>query len=313
MAAVTVVGGINIDIEGRPYRSLIPADSNPGKVSVSAGGVGRNIVENIARLGGDAAMIALTGDDAMGRDAKNRLANLGVDVSGIINVPGENTGMYLSILNDRNDMELAVCNMDILERMTPEFLEERMDILSASQITGVDCNLQAGALEYLTGRLHTPLFLDPVSASKAARVKPFIGRFHTIKPNRIEAELLSGIRITDEHSLAEAGTWFLRQGVRRVFITLGEKGAYYRTAEEEGIIGTCPVKIRSATGAGDAFSAAILLGHVKGMSAEETARMGIACASLAMEAQTPVNPELSHCHKPQSLYRCRWQIPRNGP
>lgn len=88
MAAITVVGGINIDIEGRPDDALIRADSNPGKVSVSVGGVGRNIVENIARLGGDAAMISLTGDDVMGQNAKAQLAALGVDVSGIQNVPG---------------------------------------------------------------------------------------------------------------------------------------------------------------------------------------------------------------------------------
>ena len=124
-----LVGGINIDIEGRPDQVLIPADSNPGRVSISAGGVGRNIVENIARLGGDVAMISLTGDDVMGQNAKAQLAALGADVSGVQNVSGENTGMYLSILNHRNDMELAICNMDILERITPAFLEERMDCL----------------------------------------------------------------------------------------------------------------------------------------------------------------------------------------
>ena len=83
MAAITVVGGINIDIEGRPDQVLIPADSNPGRVSISAGGVGRNIVENIARLGGDVAMISLTGDDVMGQNAKAQLAALGADVSGV--------------------------------------------------------------------------------------------------------------------------------------------------------------------------------------------------------------------------------------
>lgn len=121
MAAITVVGGINIDIEGSPYGTLIMADSNPGKVSQAFGGVGRNIVENIARMGGDAAMLSLTGNDFMGISAREQLENLGVDVHNIFPVDGENTGMYLSILNDKNDMEIAICNMVILEKITPGF------------------------------------------------------------------------------------------------------------------------------------------------------------------------------------------------
>lgn len=292
MAAITVVGGINIDIEGSPYGTLIMADSNPGKVIQAFGGVGRNIVENIARLGGDVAMLSLTGDDFMGRSAKNQLEELGVDVSCVFPVEGESTGMYLSILNHKNDMELAICNMDILEKITPEFLADKMDRLNGSEIVGIDCNLQAETLDFITLQTKVPLFLDPVSASKAERVKDYIGRFHTIKPNRIEAELLSGIRISDEDSLARAGQWFCDQGVKRVFISLGETGAYYKSTGEEGVVPARPIGILSATGAGDAFSAAILLGHVLGLSAKETAKMGIACSSVAMESKTAVNPAI---------------------
>jgi len=293
MAAITVVGGINIDIEGSPYGTLIMADSNPGKVNQAFGGVGRNIVENIARMGGDVSMISLTGNDFLGVSAREQLAQLGADVSNIFPVDGESTGMYLSILNHKNDMELAICNMDILEKITPGFLRDKMEALNQSQVVGIDCNLMPETLDYITSQCKAPLFLDPVSASKADRVKPMIGRFHTIKPNRIEAELLSGIEITDDGSLAKAGQWFLDQGVKRVFISLSEKGAYYRTESEEGIAAAKPVKLLSATGAGDAFSAAILMGHVMGLSAKETAQMGIACSSIAMEAQTAVNPKMS--------------------
>ncbi len=293
MAAITVVGGINIDIEGSPYAPLIREDSNPGRVMQAFGGVGRNIVENLARLGADTAMLSLTGDDFMGRSAKEQLAFLGADVSHVISVEGESTGMYLSILNDRNDMELAICNMDILERITPEFLSDKMDFLNDSSIVGIDCNLKKETLDYITARCSAPLFLDPVSVSKADRVREFIGRFHIIKPNRLEAELLSGIKITDDESLAKAGEWFCRQGTAKVFISLGERGAYYKTAHEEGVVGTKPVRLVSATGAGDAFSAALLMGHVMGLSAEETVRMGIACSSIAMEARTAVNPAMS--------------------
>ena len=292
MADITVIGGINIDIEGCPRKTLVPSDSNPGDIAISFGGVGRNIVENAARLGADIAMISLIGDDFLGKDARDHLAELGVDVSGIVHVDSCSTGMYLSILNHENDMAVAICNMDILERMTPGFLEDKLESLSLSKIVGVDCNLDYETLEYITRRLQAPLFLDPVSASKAARVKPIIGRFHTIKPNRIEAELLSGVKIRDDVSLRQAGAWFCDQGVRRVFISLGERGAYYRDDSGEGVVEARQVELVSATGAGDAFSAAILLGHIKGKRAEETAKLGIACASMALGVKTAVNQSI---------------------
>lgn len=292
MADIIIIGGINIDIEGCPRKTLVPSDSNPGDIAISYGGVGRNIVENAARLGADVGMISLTGDDFLGNNARDHLAGLGVDVSGIVHVNECNTGMYLSILNHENDMAVAICNMDILERVTPAFLEDKLNQLTKSEIVGVDCNLDFATLDYITNSLHVPLFLDPVSASKAERVKPIIGRFHTIKPNRIEAELLSDIKIVDDASLRQVGSWFCRQGVKRVFISLGEDGVYYRDESGEGIVGTSPVKLVSATGAGDAFSAAILVGHIKDFSAEDTAKLGVACASLALEVKSAVNPRI---------------------
>ena len=293
MADIIVIGGINIDIEGSPYAALRLADSNPGKVGISFGGVGRNIVENIARLGGDVGMVSLTGVDAMGMDAKRHLDELGVDTTYIEQLHGESTGMYLSILNDKNDMELAICNMDIFEKMTPEFLEQRLDYLSQAQIVGVDCNLDVEALDYITAKLDVPLFLEPVSASKAERVKSMIGRFHTIKPNLIEAEMLSDIKIDSDAALRKAGQWFFDQGVKRVFISLGERGAYYKDEWSEGLVAPKLVELVSATGAGDAFSAAILYGHVHGMTAKAIAEMGMACSSIAVETKTAVNPAVS--------------------
>ena len=94
MADITVIGGINIDIEGSPFNKLRREDSNPGRISLSYGGVGRNITENIARIGGDVAMVSVIGEDQMGRGAKEELQDLGVDVSGVeILSIGETAGL----------------------------------------------------------------------------------------------------------------------------------------------------------------------------------------------------------------------------
>ena len=295
MAQITVVGGINIDIEGSPFQKLKYQDSNPGKVHMAFGGVGRNITENIARLGGDVAMLSVIGDDQMGLAAKRELESLGVDTSCIQVLEGESSAIYLSILDDRKDMELALCDMDIIEAITPEVLEANKDFLRSSGMVALDGNLSESLMEYATDMLAgVPLFYDPVSASKAVKAKKFIGRFHSIKPNIMEAEILTGMKIESEDDIRKAGQWFMDAGVKRVFITLNKDGVYYRDEEGEGFIRPEEgLKVVSATGAGDSFSATIMLGFVNGRSTEETARMGMAASSIAMESARAVNTDMS--------------------
>lgn len=295
MAEITVIGGINIDIEGAPFERLKYQDSNPGKINMAFGGVGRNITENIARLGGDAAMLSVIGDDQMGLAAKEGLEALGVDTSCIKVLEGENTAMYLSILDDRKDMELALCDMDIIEAITPEVIEAHKDFLQSSKMVALDGNLSESMMEYAVNMLEgVPLFYDPVSASKAVKAKRFVGRFHSIKPNIIEAEILSGMTINGGDDLKRAGQWFIDQGVKRVYITLNKEGVYYKDEETEGFIKPAEnLKVVSATGAGDSFSATIMLGFIKGKTTEETARMGMAAASIAMESAHAVNKDMN--------------------
>ncbi len=294
MQEITIIGGINVDIEGVPYDKLLRADSNPGQITVKFGGVGRNIVENIARLDQKVSMISITGDDFQGTSAKEHLTKLGVDVSNIYTIENETTAMYLSILNSQNDMEVAICNMDILEKLTCDFFKDKIDNLKKSKIIGIDCNLNVPLLEYLTEELSSiPLFLDPVSASKSPRIKPLIGKFHTIKPNKMEAEIISDIKITDDESLHKAAHWFLKQGVKQVFITLGIDGMYYLSESEEGYVPSAAKNILSATGAGDSVSAAIVVGTIKKMSMKEIAEFSMAAASITMESMQTVSPDMS--------------------
>lgn len=300
MADITVVGGINIDIEGRPNEALRREDSNPGKISVSYGGVGRNIAENAARMGGDIAMISVIGKDHMGLGAKEHLKELGVDVSGIERREDETSAIYLSILNDNNDMELAISDMDVVKYIFPEVLEKNRQLLSASRVVALDGNLQQETLEYAAAKFSdVPLFFDPVSTPKAVRASKVIGKLTCIKPNIMEAEALSGIKIQGEEDLKKAGSWFIDQGVKMVFITLNKDGVYYKDKNEDGFIRPGNVKIESATGAGDSFSAAILIGMAEGLGVKDIAKRGMAAAQITMESSLPVNK-----------YMCKEEIER---
>lgn len=294
MAEITVIGGINIDIEGSPFAELRHEDSNPGTVSMAFGGVGRNITENLARMGGSVAMISVIGDDHMGMGAREHLRSLGVDTSLVHSLKGRSSAMYLSILNHDNDMELAICDMDIISYITPEFLEGHREILSGSRVIALDGNLEEETIRYVTENYpHIPLFFDPVSAAKAVKGKEVIGSFACIKPNVMEAEILSGMKINGEDDLKKAGRWFIDRGVERLFVTLNKDGVYYKDRQQEGFIRPGKVKINSATGAGDSFSAAILLGLEKDMDTRDIARYGMAASAITMESSSAVNQNIS--------------------
>jgi pseudouridine kinase len=296
MSEIVIIGGITADIEGHPYQRLVYADSNPGKISISYGGVGRNIAENLGRMGASVSFHSVAGDDLTGRGAIRELSDLGVDVSGVKLIPGQNTAMYMSILNLVGDMELALCNMDALERITPDLIDHAAFSDENAKVIALDTNLNEETLDYTVRRLGgKPLFLDPVSTIKAERARSLIGKFDIIKPNRVEAEILSGMEIRDPQGLETAGKWFLDQGVKRVFITLSAGGVYYRDEKVSGIVTPTHslAGTGSATGAGDAFSAGVLYSYVKGFDMIETVNFAMSAASIAMEAKAAVNPMMS--------------------
>ena len=292
---IAIVGGINIDIEGVPFKTIKYHDSNPGKIRLSYGGVGRNIAENLARLGGDCAMVSCVGDEPMSLGAVSHLQDLGVDVSHVRVFRDEMPSMYLSILDERGDMELGISDMEIIDRITPEYIDEIQPFLESVEVVALDGNLTEELLEHATDVLRgTKLFFDPVSANKGVRAREFAGRFFAVKPNRIEAEAILDMKIETDSDVEAAGRRFMELGVSKVFITLGEDGVFYMEEGDCGFIRPAgDLLIKSATGAGDSFSACILLGISRNMSAEQIARMGMAASRITMSTPKAVNDEIS--------------------
>ena len=288
-----VVGGVNMDIGGRPAAPLVARDSNPGRVRMSLGGVGRNIAHNLALLGAEVHLLTAFGDDVSAQKVAASCGELGIDISRALQVPGGATSTYLYITGPEGDMELAVADMEIYEHVTPAFLASRASLLNSAQLVIVDTNIPAPSIRWLAENCQVPLFADPVSTAKAERLRPVLGRLHTLKPNRLEAELLSGVSITDADSAARAAQALLETGLRRVFISLGGDGVL--AADHSGLVhAPCiPGEMVNTTGCGDAFMAAIAWAYLEGTDLEGTARAGLAAASIAMESRETINPGMS--------------------
>ncbi len=293
-----VVGAVNMDIGGRPTgQKLISADSNPGQVRMSLGGVGRNIAHNMSLLGLDVRFLTAFGDDVYAQKIAASCGELGIDISQALTLLGGSTSTYLFIADEAGDMALAVSDMEIYDHMTPRWLSSRQSLLQNAQLVVADTNIPADSLRWLAENITPPLFVDPVSTAKAEKLRPILGRIHTLKPNRLEAELLSGVPITDEQSLAAAAQALLATGLRRVFISLGGDGVYAADHGGSVHLPVYPGEMVNTTGAGDAFMAALAWAYLEGTDLAGTAKAGLAAAAISMAGTETINPALS----PQAL------------
>ena len=288
-----VVGGVNMDIGGHPAHKLVPADSNPGAVRMSLGGVGRNIAHNMSLLGMDVRLLTAFGDDINAQRIAASCGELGIDVSQCLTVPGGATSTYLFITDERGDMAVAVSDMEIYKNVTPAFLASRSRLLQNAQLIVLDTNIPAESIAWLAENVKLPIFADPVSTAKAEKLRPVLGRLHTLKPNRLEAELLSGVTITDEASLNAAADALLATGLRRVFISLGGDGVLAADHNGRCHVPCCPGDMVNTTGCGDAGMAAIAWAYLEGTDLEGTARAAMAAGAIAMESAETINPNMS--------------------
>ena len=289
-----VIGGANVDIHGFPDNKLLLRDSNPGKLKISLGGVGRNIADNMARLGLSTKLITALGDDVYAAKIREGASLINLDLSEAMTVSDAMSSTYLSILDENGDMALALSDMAIIDKINIDFIRSKEEVIMGATLTVLDTNLSSELLDNMTLAFpDTPFLLDTVSSTKAQKVKGFIGRFHTIKPNKAEAEMLSGIKIKSDDDLIRIEEYFLNQGVKRLFITLNKEGVYYSDGLNRGKMKAIQAKVINATGAGDAFVAALAYCHVNGFGIEKTTRFAQCASLLALSHEDTINPNMS--------------------
>ena len=288
-----VCGGVNIDIGARSFAPLRAKDSNPGKVELSLGGVGRNIAHNMRLLGVPTYLLTAVGGDSRASQVEQSCRDLGIDLSHALHVPDGRASTYVFVGDSDGDMAIAVSDMEICKKLTPDYFASQLDLLNGAAAVVVDANLPRESIAYLTEHCTVPVFIDPVSTVKAEKLHGLLGRVHTLKPNRIEAELLSDVKITDDASLHKAAEALLAQGLQRVFISLGGDGVLAAQKDEMQLVPICKAEMRNATGAGDAMMAALVWSFLSGQSLTESAASGTAAAAIAVESEETINPNMS--------------------
>jgi len=291
---VLVIGGANVDILGFPKDVLRLEDSNPGSIKMSLGGVGRNIGENLARLGVSTKMMTAVGKDVYGQKILEESRLVDLDMSQALVLENASTSIYLSIMNEDGDMKLALSDMDIAERVDTDYINKNAKLIRSAAAVVVDANLNQSVIEYLFSNFkEVDFFVDTVSAAKSLKLKALLPYVHTLKPNRIETEALTGISIKTMDDANKAIDVFLEKGVKQVFISLGQDGVVFGNKDTREVFKPETVKMINATGAGDAFMAAIVYSWINRFDPKKTLVFSSCASALAISCESTINPEIS--------------------
>ncbi|XMB65489.1 carbohydrate kinase family protein [Cellulosilyticum sp. ST5] len=304
-----LVFGIAIyDIFGFSYATYRPYDSNPGKVKVSCGGVCRNIAENMSLVGTNTQFISILGDDEKGKDILRQAEKVGLDMSNTLIVHGGSTPTYMAILDENGEMVSAVVDTKLANEFSKEALSERASIIENAEYMFLGAD-NPPFIEHIvtTYEGKTKFVLDPVSAAKAARIKHLLHYFHTVKPNRHEAEVLCGFEVKTYEDARKAGAYLRGLGVQNVFISLDVDGVYYNDGKEEGIIKANALEVINVTGAGDAFVAGIGAGYMANKSTVEIVKYAIAMSNITIAHEETINPNMAADLVEAYVREAQWQ------
>lgn len=294
MGYIAGIGGANMDIHGRSDHPLVMRDSNPGTLHTSLGGVCRNICENLARLGEDVRLVTVVGDDVHGQSILAGCAQAGIDMSATRVLPGERSSSYISIMDSSGDMLLAMSDMHIIKKLDERLVDDSRALLCGAELVVCDGNLSARAVDRLTRVCDRPLYVDPVSTAWAKELRPFIGRFDTVKPNRMELAALTECPVGSMGEIQAACDVLLERGVRRVFVSMGADGMLYKGPEGMIYERSLPFDgMVNATGAGDAAMAGIIHATKRGLDTKQTVQFAMAAGMVAIASPDTISRGMS--------------------
>lgn len=255
---VAVLGSINVDTTYHVERFPEPGETIQARGKSSApGGKGANQAVAAARSGAQTYFFGMVGNDSEGQYMKETLAEdrINTDFIGVDNLHGTGTALVTLDSNGQNDIMVfggsnQFMTVGVLDGSDQVF--DQIDFLITQFETPQEVALAAFKKAKQAGVI---TILNPAPASE---IMPALLQYtDVISPNEIESALLTGIKITDEDSLIQTANYFRDQGVATTLITLGEKGVFYSTNEQQGLVPAFTVKALDTTAAGDTFIGAL--------------------------------------------------------
>ncbi|AVP94166.1 ribokinase [Aeromonas media] len=283
MNRLVVLGSVNADHVLRVPHFPRPGETLTGhSYQVVPGGKGANQAVAAARLGAAVSFIARIGDDAIGRQMKTGFANDGIDVSAVELDDKLPTGIAIIYVSDEGENSIGLSTeangaLDIAMVKRHEAMIAGAHTLLLQLEVPLDSVLEAARLARAHG---TRVVLNPAPAQPLS--SELLALVDLITPNQTEAELLTGVKVSDEASAAEAAARFHQMGIADVMITLGSQGVYCSNAKQQALIPGFRVEAVDTTAAGDTFNGALLAAELAGADFHSAVRFAHGAAALSV-------------------------------
>ena len=291
---VVTIGGSNVDIISRSKKKILIGESNVSEIDLTAGGVIRNITENLCYLKHNCYLITVFGDDEFGNYLKDNCKNSGININQSLNIKLGNTATYLSVNDHTGEMLVAANDTKILENLTPEFLSSKKSLINDAAAIVIDANLSINTLKYIFNNFKNKfIFADPVSLTKSVKLKKYLSLINVIKPNLEEAKFLFNLRSVGTRYLNALRLSLLEKNVEKLIISLGSKGVISYNNGEIKKISTRKQRVQNVNGAGDALMAGLIHGYLKNWEWDYNVKFAISMANISLQSKSTVNADLS--------------------
>lgn len=292
MNKLVVLGSVNAD-----HVLQVPTFPRPGETlhgrnyQVIPGGKGANQAVAAARLKADIGFIACVGDDAFGIESCERFKLDGMDIRGVKVQADCPTGIAMIQVSDRGENSICL-SAEANDRLTAEAIEDDLPSIRAASYllmqleTPIDGIIKAAQV---AKQAKTNVVLNPAPARELP--SSLLSCVDVITPNETEAQVLTGITVTDDASAQQAATVLHQQGIEIVIITLGAKGVWLSENGRGQLIPGFRVSATDTTAAGDTFNGAFVTGLLENMPLESAIKFAHAAAAISVTrfgAQTSI-------------------------
>jgi ribokinase len=294
--SLIVFGSINLDLVTKTPRLPLPGESLTGHNFFTAfGGKGANQAVMAARLGMTTYMVGRVGNDSFGQEMLGSLQESGVICDRVFVDPSTHSGVAVITVEDSGENTIILVpgangqvNQTDVEQINPLFYEAfalllQLEIPLPAVKAAAENARKAGV----------KVILDPAPAQVNVPAD-FYPLVDIITPNETEASLLVGFPVNSPETAAKAAQELQRRGVEIVFVTLGAKGVFCATKDEDFFLPAFPVEAIDTVAAGDAFNGAIATALATGKSLREAVVWGAAAGALAT---TKVGAQSSLCDR----------------
>ena len=268
---IVVVGSINTDMVVRSDNLPRAGETVLGGVFYkNQGGKGANQAVAASRLGASVRMIAKVGDDSLGRESVAALTAEGIDTSAVMTDPKQASGVALILVDAKGENVISVASGANLSLRGSE-VEQAAETIRGAAAVLMQLEIPLGAVAAaarMARRCEVPVILNPAPAPAAPLPAALLADIDILVPNQTEAEMISGVSVTDFSSAERAARKIGEMGVQTVIITMGAMGVflYQRDDSSTHIIHAQRVSAVDSTAAGDCFCGALSVALSEGRS-----------------------------------------------